>query len=393
MPRFDFFNTPKILFGRGRVAEIGPLAKSFGGRALLVYNGDQPGAGGPLDRASDVLRSASVEIQPFRQCGEPQVKDVEQAVAAARDAGCDVVIGLGGGSAIDCAKAVAGVLANGGSPLDYMEVIGQGRPIMKPATPWIAVPTTAGTGAEVTRNAVVGDPSKKFKASLRSELLLPRVALVDPELGVGVPPAVTAASGMDALCQLIESYTSTGAQPMTDALALRGIELAARALPRVYRDGTDLDAREDMALAALLSGVTLTNAGLGAVHGFAAPLGANFPVPHGVVCAALLPDVMQANIDTLTVRSPNHPALERYATVGRLLSGWPDLDRLAAVEEGIDAARRLTRDLQCPTLGWYGVTDADVPAMVALAKRASSMRFNPVVLPDDELEEVLRCAL
>jgi len=242
-----------------------------------------------------LLRDASVESTLFRQRGEPQVADVEQAVAAAREAGCDVLVALGGGSAIDCGKAVAGVVANGGTPLDYMEVIGQGRPLTRPALPWVAVPTTAGTGAEVTRNAVVGEPSKKFKASLRSELLLPRVALVDPELGVGVPPAVTAASGMDALCQLIESYTSTGAQPMTDALALRGIELAARALPRVYRDGTDLDAREDMALAALLSGVTLTNAGLGAVHGFAAPLGANFPVPHGTICGLLLPNVIRAN--------------------------------------------------------------------------------------------------
>jgi alcohol dehydrogenase class IV len=387
MPRFDFFNTPKILFGRGRVGEVGTLAKSFGARALLVYNGDQPGAGGPLDRASDVLRAASVETHPFRQRGEPQVNDVEDAVAAARQAGCDVVIGVGGGSAIDCAKAVAGVLANGGSPLDYMEVIGQGKPVTKPATPWIAVPTTAGTGAEVTRNAVVGEPSKKFKASLRSELLLPRVALVDPELGVGVPPAVTAASGMDALCQLIESYTSTGAQPMTDALALLGIELAARALPRAYRQGADLDAREDMALAALLSGITLTNAGLGAVHGFAAPLGANFPAPHGVVCAALLPHVMRANAAALRAQSPAHPTLRRYETVGRLLSGD------AAVDAGIDAAQALTRSLQIPRLSSYGISEPDVPAMVALAKRASSMRFNPVVLADDVLGDVLRRAL
>jgi alcohol dehydrogenase class IV len=393
MPRFDFFNTPKIHFGRGRVGEIGALAKSFGGRALLVYNGDQPGAGGPLERATDVLKSTGVEVHAFRQRGEPQVADVERAVAAARDARCDVVIGLGGGSAIDCAKAVAGVLANGGSPLDYMEVIGQGRPITKPATPWIAVPTTAGTGAEVTRNAVVGEPSKKFKASLRSELLLPRVALIDPELGVGVPPAVTAASGMDALCQLIESYTSSGAQPVTDALALRGIGLAARALPRAYRDGTDLDAREDMALAALLSGITLTNAGLGAVHGFAAPLGANFSAPHGVICAALLPHVMRANAHTLRARMPDHPTLERYATVGRLLSGRPDLPRDAAVEAGIEAAKALTDSLQIPQLSSYGLKDADVPAIVALAKRASSMRFNPVLLPDDALEDVLRRAV
>jgi alcohol dehydrogenase class IV len=389
MPRFDFFNTPRILFGRGRITEIGTLAQSFGARTLLVYNGDTPGAGGPVDRVTDTLRSAPVEVHPIRQRGEPQVSDVERAVAAARETGCDVVVGLGGGSAIDCAKAVAGVLANGGSPLDYMEVIGRGRPLTKPATPWIAVPTTAGTGAEVTRNAVVGEPARKFKASLRSELLLPRVALVDPELGALVPPAVTAASGMDALCQLIESYTSTGSQPMTDALALRGIELAARALPRAYRDGVDLDAREDMALAAILSGITLTNAGLGAVHGFAAPLGANFPVPHGVVCAALLPHVMRANVDALRGQSANHPVLERYATVGRLLSERQG----PAADAGIEAAEALARALNIPRLGTYGLTDSDVLAMAVLAKRASSMRFNPVILSDAALADVLRAAL
>jgi alcohol dehydrogenase class IV len=388
MPRFDFFNTPRILFGRGRISEVGTLARSFGARALLVYNGDQPGAGGPLDRASDVLRSAAVECHAFRQRGEPQVTDVDGAVAAARQAGCDVVIGLGGGSAIDCAKAAAGVLANGGSPLDYMEVIGQGRPLTKAATPWIALPTTAGTGAEVTRNAVIGEPSRKFKASLRSELLLPRVALVDPELGVTVPPNVTAASGMDALCQLIESYTSTNAQPITDALAVAGMESVARSLVRVCRDGADLDAREDMALAALLSGITLTNAGLGAVHGFAAPIGANFPIPHGEVCAALLPHVMAANIRTIRAEFPDHPAMEKYATVGRILTGRPGL-----ADAGCAAVEELTQTLSISPLSAYGLSERDVPTMVSLARKASSMRFNPVLLPDDVLEDVLRRAL
>jgi alcohol dehydrogenase class IV len=385
MPRFDFFNTPRILFGRGRIGEVGTLAKSFSARALLVYNGDDPGAGGPLDRASDVLLAAPVEIHLFRQRGEPQVKDVENAVAAARDAGCDVVSGLGGGSAIDCAKAVAGVHANGGSPLDYMEVIGQGKPITKPAAPWIAVPTTAGTGAEVTRNAVIGEPSKKFKASLRSELLLPRVALIDPDLGVGVPPDVTAASGMDALCQLIESYTSTGAQPMTDGLALQGLA-AATSLADAYRNGADVDAREDMCLAALLSGICLTNAGLGAVHGFAAPLGANFPVPHGVVCAALLPHVVAANIQVLRARSPNHRVLERYDIIHNALRTFGGADLVSSLAG-------LVEDLRIPRLGQFGVTERHVPEMVALTRKASSMRFNPVVLPDDVLADVLRRAL
>ena len=393
MGRFDFFNTPRLLFGRGRVVEIGPILRSMGGRVLVVYNGDAPRGGGPLDRVLGLLEGAGLASAAFRQRGEPRVADVEGAVAAARAAACDVLVGLGGGSAIDCAKAAAGVLSNGGAPLDYMEVIGRGRPITRPATPWVAVPTTAGTGAEATRNAVVGEPGRRFKASIRSELILPRVALVDPELGVGVPPAVTASSGMDALCQLVESYTSTGASPVTDALALQGMGLAARSLRRACRDGNDLDAREDMALAALLSGITLTNAGLGAVHGFAAPVGANFPVPHGVVCAALLPHVMRANADALRAQSAEHPVLGRYAAVGRILSAEPGLGPDAAVEAGVRAAAGLAEALAIPRLSVYGIGEADVAEMVALAKRASSMRFNPVVLPDPVLADVLRRAL
>ncbi len=213
---------------------------------------------------------------------------------------------------------------------------GTGRKITKAAAPWIAIPTTAGTGAEVTRNAVIGATAQRYKASIRGEQLLARIALVDPELGVSTPPGVTASSGMDALCQCIESYTSKGAQPMTDALALQGISLAGRSLRRAVEEGTNLDAREDMALAALLSGITLTNAGLGAVHGFAAPLGANFPVPHGTVCAALLPHVMSANVDALRAVAADHPTLRRYAAVGRTLAGGT----LSSDDEAIDAAIR-----------------------------------------------------
>lgn len=393
MPRFDFFNTPRIVFGRGRAAEVGALVGPLGRRALVVYNGDAPGAGGPLDRVLDSLKAPGVDVHLYRQRGEPQVGDVEGGVAVAREAGCDVLVALGGGSAVDCGKAIAGVLANGGSPLDYMEVIGRGLPLKVPAVPWVAVPTTAGTGAEVTRNAVVGDPARKFKASLRSELLLPRAVVVDAELGVAVPPAVTAASGMDALCQLVESYTSTGAQPITDALALEGMELAAKSLQRAYEAGGDVAAREDMALAALLSGITLTNAGLGAVHGFAAPLGANFPVPHGVVCAALLPHVMRANVGALRAESPNHPALERCATVGRVVSGRQGLGQEEAIDAGVSAVADLARALDIPRLAGFGLREEDVPAMVALAKRASSMRYNPVVMPDDVLAGVLRAAI
>jgi alcohol dehydrogenase class IV len=306
-----------------------------------------------------------------------------------------MAIGIGGGSAIDAAKAVAGLLTNGGEGgglLDYLEVVGKGQKISRPAAPWIAIPCTAGTGAEATRNAVIGfkGEGQNFKASIRSELLLARIALIDPELAISVRPSVTASSGMDALCQCIESYTSSGANPMTDALALEGIQRAARSLKRAYLNPRDLDAREDMALAALLSGIALANAGLGAVHGFAAPLGAAFPVPHGTICAALLPHVMAANAAAL--RAANHPTASRYATIGRLILNRPAPDD-DAIASAVAFVQSLARDLNIPPLRQFGITPDAVPAQVALAQKSSSMKYNPVPLPPDVLTQILTAAL
>ncbi|HEX2971422.1 MAG TPA: iron-containing alcohol dehydrogenase [Tepidisphaeraceae bacterium] len=393
MSKFEFYNVGRIVFGRGQAARIGELAKQFGAAALLVYNTTEPGAGGETDRVADALRKAGMRVVFLRQRGEPWVGVVDAAVETARRGGCDVVIGLGGGSAIDTAKATAGLLSNGGSALDYMEVVGKGQKITRPAAPWIAMPTTAGTGAEATRNAVVGYPEKQFKASIRSEYLLARVAVVDAELGVNVPPEVTASSGMDALCQLIESYTSNNANAMSDALAIQGIPLAARALRRVYADGRDLDAREDMAMAALLSGITLANAGLGAVHGFASPLGASFPVPHGAACAALLPHVIAANIQAMRAESARHVGLARYAVIGRALAGQSDLENDAAIEMCAQFTASLARDLKIPALGQFGLGVGDIPGMVALARKSSSMRYNPVTLSETTLSDILRKAI
>ena len=390
---FELLSGGRIVFGRGTVRRAAELAASFGGSAMVVTNAGDPGSGGVTDRVSDLLVAADVEQCFWRQRGEPKVEDVAAAVEAARAEGCDVVIGLGGGSAIDAAKAVAALLTNGGGPLDYMEVVGKGLKITRRAAPWIAVPTTAGTGAEVTKNAVIASPEKRFKASIRGEELLARAVVVDAELGVGVPADVTARAGMDALCQLIESYTSTGARCVTDALAMAGIARAGRSLAAACRDGANLDAREDMALAALLSGITLTNAGLGAVHGFAAPLGANFPVPHGAVCAALLPHVMAANVRALRADSADQPALRRYASIGRTLAQDADLDDADAIDAGIRFVRDLARDLAIPPLGHFCVSAEHVGEMAALARKSSSMRYNPVTLPEEVLCEVLRAAL
>lgn len=389
---FDFTSVPKIIFGRGRIARIGELAATFGRAALVVCNGGGPesGAGGIV---AELLEKAKVRAVFHRQRGEPQVADVDAAVRAAQLNTCELVIGLGGGSAIDLAKAAAGILGNGGSALDYMEVIGRALPLNRPAMPWIAVPTTAGTGAEATRNAVIGFHEKHFKASLRSENLYPRIALIDAELAVDVPRDVTARCGMDALCQVMESYTSTGAQPMTDALAIQGIRLAARSLKRAYDNGADLDAREDMAMAALLSGITLTNAGLGAVHGFAAPLGALHPIPHGTVCAALLPHVIAANVAALRTQSPAHPTLARYAEMGRIVSGHPNLDDARGIEACEKFTSDLTRDLHIPRLREFGFGEAHIAEVLPLARKSSSMKFNPVVLTDEALAAALRKAM
>ena len=355
---FDFFNVPRIVFGRGVIARLGEFVPTPS-RVMLIYNGGKP----EIPHAVE-----------FRQRGEPTVSDVDAALALARDADADFVIGCGGGSAIDAAKAIAGLLANGGVASDYMEVVGKGQKISNPAIPWIAIPTTAGTGADVTRNAVIGWPEKKFKASIRSELLMAKIALIDPELAVDLPAEVTARSGMDALCQCIEAYVSMNATPMTDAVAIKGVELAGRFLKRAFDDGHDLEAREGMALAALFSGIALTNAGLGAVHGFAAPLGANFPVPHGTVCGLLLPHVIDANRAAGAAR-------EKYADIDRVLPG------------GLERCRDLVRGLGLPSLSSFGVTDADIEPMIQLARQASSMRYNPVTLVDDALREILRKSL
>lgn len=392
MNAFDFFSVPRVAFGRGALERIGELLPSFGRTVMVVTNSGEPGDGGLVDRLGMLLSAENVESHYFRQRGEPTVEDVGQALEIARRESCDVVIGLGGGSAIDAAKAVAGLLTNGGSALDYMEVIGKGQKLTQPSAPWIAVPTTAGTGAEVTRNAVIGCPEKQFKASLRSEHLMAKIALVDPELGVDVRPEITARSGMDALCQLIESFTSNKAQPITDALALKGVALAAPALPRAFSDGADLEARENMAMAALLSGVTLTNVGLGAVHGFAAPAGANYPIPHGSLCAVLLPHVVSANVAAMRAESAEHPGLAKYEAIGRALTGDHDLRGESAIEAGVSFLADLVDRLNIPGLREFEFQPERFTELVGLAQKASSMRYNPVVLSEDVLVDILHKA-
>jgi len=374
--RFEFATATRIVFGPVTSREVAAAAAEMGRWALLVSR-----------RSADVARlEIAGELLPVH--GEPTVDLIRQGAQRARDAGCDMVIGLGGGSAIDAGKAIAALLANGGDPLDYLEVVGRGRPLTRPSAPFIAVPTTAGTGAEVTRNAVLASPEHHAKASLRSPYMLPTLAVVDPELTLELPPALTASTGLDALTQLIEPYVSCRANPMTDLYCAEGMRLAASALRRAWGDGHDLAARTDMAFASLLGGLALANAGLGAVHGFAAPLGGMFHAPHGALCAALLPHAMLVNIAAL--RAAAHSAgLQRYTTVARILTGRAD----ATPEDGAAWVASLCRDLETPPLRAYGVRASDAPALADRAARASSMKANPIALTRTQLEELLTRAI
>jgi alcohol dehydrogenase class IV len=290
---------------------------------------------------------------------------------------------------MDAGKALAAMLANPGDPLDYLEVIGRGQLLKQPSAPFIAIPTTSGTGSEVTRNAVLASPQHRVKASLRGSSMLPRLAVVDPELTLGLPPDVTASTGLDALTQLIEPYVGLRANPMTDLFCVEGVRRAASALPRVWEDGGDRQARTDMAWASLLGGLALANAGLGAVHGFAAPVGGMFPAPHGAACAALLPHAIAVNIQALRARAPASQALGRYAEVARLLTGRSH----ATAEDAVSWTSEICKRLEIPPLRAYGVAESDIPGLVEKAAQASSMKGNPIVLTPQELRQIIERAI
>jgi alcohol dehydrogenase class IV len=273
--------------------------------------------------------------------------------------------------------------------MEYLEVVVLGKPLARPAAPWMAIPTTSGTGAEVTRNAVLASPEHGVKVSLRSAAMLARIALVDPELTYSMPPEITASTGLDALTQLIEPFVSSRANPMTDGFCREGMLRAARSLRAACEHGDDLAAREDMALASLFGGLALANAGLGAAHGFAAPIGGSFAAPHGAVCAALLPHVMQVNLGALRERQPNHPSLRRYREVARILTG----DVRAEPGDGIHWVEELCADLHVPRLTAYGIQASDIPSLVQKASAASSTKGNPIVLTQQEMREILERAV
>lgn len=346
---FELATAGRIVFGAGRVRELPGIVA---GRRTLLVTGRR---GSPIQ----IEAAHHVHVD-----GEPTIDDARRAAA---HADVEVVVAIGGGSALDLGKAAAALIANGGDPLRYLEIVGDGRPLERPSLPCVCVPTTAGTGSEVTRNAVLGSPAHGVKASLRSPHMLPAVALVDPELTYALPAALTASTGLDALTQLIEPFVSSRANAFVDAICRDAIPRVIAALPKAVAG--DRAARAEMSYASLCGGLALANAGLGAVHGLAGPIGGRFPAPHGAVCAVLLPHVVAMNAAR---------------------SGHPKFAELAAMTGDLAA---FVAQFDLPPLSAYGITDADAPVLVAQAKQASSMKANPVTLDDDALADILSRAL
>lgn len=385
MINFDFSTASQILFGEGKSEQLGEIAAKAGNRVLLV-NGRRSAS---LESIRATLVSKNLAVEVFNIHNEPDLDIIQQGVFLGKSFQCDVVIAVGGGSAIDAGKAVAAMMTNPGNLVDYLEVVGLNKVISHQPTYFIAVPTTAGTGSEVTKNAVLSVPDRNIKVSLRSSLMLPRVAVVDPKLTHGLPPDLTASTGMDALTQVIEPFVSRRANALTDPICKEGISRIAASLYRAYAKGDDDVARLHMAFGSLLGGMALANAGLGAVHGFAGPIGGVLKAPHGVICAALLVPVIKVNIQAMKARSPQNPALARYAEISTIVTGKNN----ASIRSLISWLDNLRQSLNIPGLSKVGLNEDHIDSLVKVSMGTSNMKANPIELTYDELAWVLKEAM
>ncbi len=382
---FEFATTTRTIFGAGKLAELGDLVVGFGSRALLITGARST----PTRTILLLLERVGVQATPYTVASEPTVAMVEAGLKLGRTTQSDFVIACGGGSVLDTGKAIAALLANEGPLWDYLEIVGSGKKLARLSRPFIAIPTTSGTGTEVTRNAVLSVPEQRIKVSLRSVLMLPTVALLDPELTYALPPGLTASSGMDALTQLIEPFVCRRANPLTDAICREGISLVANSLPQAFHDGTNSVARANLALASWFGGLALANAGLGAVHGLAGPIGGMFPAPHGAICAALLPFVMAANLKALRQRSAPDATTVRFDQVAQWLTG----NAAARADDGVKWVADLVAELKIPPLRSYGVDFSCFPELLQKATNASSMKANPIELSVEELAVIVTSAI
>ncbi len=380
--QFEFSTAGKIVFGQGSINFAISLIKETSKNIFLIIGKNKS----RINCLIDELNRSGINTTIFQISSEPTIEQIESAVALVKESGADLIVGIGGGSVIDAGKSISAMATNPGKIIDYLEVIGGAKPLQFQPLFYIAIPTTAGTGAEVTRNAVITSKNDGVKASLRHQFLLPRVAIVDPNLTLTLPPQVTAETGLDALTQLIEAFISVRANPITDAFCLEGLKRAGRSLIMAYEG--DVSAREDMAMASLLSGLALANSGLGAVHGFAAPIGGLFNVSHGAVCAALISASLIVNISALNLKEKEHPALNKLKVVAQLLTRKDD----AEPEDAIEWLWKACALMKIRSLKDLGIGKEDFPTLVEKAQNSSSMKGNPIKLTVDELYELLELA-
>jgi alcohol dehydrogenase class IV len=377
---FEFTTVSKIIFGQGSFEKIPELVAGQGKKVLLVTGKNTALA----HRLGKELNGTPISFEIFSVANEPTTHNIQSGTELARKTGCDMVVGIGGGSAIDSAKAIAALVPNKGELTDYLEVIGKGLKLTETPLPCFAVPTTAGTGAEVTRNSVIKSTENQVKVSLRSELMYPRIAVVDPVLTVTMPPEITASTGVDALTHLLETFVSIQSNPFIDMFCREGIKRVSVSLLRAFTDGNDMDARENMALASMFGGIALANVKLGAVHGFAGPLGGMCPVPHGAACACLLPATMEVNITALK-KENRKQQLAKFEEIARILTGR----KSAVADDGTIWAKELVRKLRIPPLSAFGLSPGDFPELVKKAQISSSIKGNPVGLNQDQLLSIL----
>jgi alcohol dehydrogenase class IV len=378
--RWEFTTSTRILFGQETYREVPALAAPFGSRVLFVSDSMERSEGLVSD-----LRQKGFLVELLLVNQEPSMQVVLLAMRNILNGQTSLVISFGGGSVIDTGKAAAAFATNPGDPFDYLEVVGKGKPLQNASLPHIAIPTTAGTGSEVTRNAVISIPEKRLKVSLRSLFMVPEIAVVDPVLTCSLPASITATTGLDALTQLIEPFVSSSPTPLTDALCRDGIARVARSLLRACENPLDSNARQDMSLASLFGGMALANARLGAVHGMASPIGGMTQAPHGAICACLLPLVMAMNLRALRSREPGSPVIGRYTEIAQLLTGNTD----ATSDEGINWLKELCQAVGIRPLSDFGLRVEDYPILVEQSKLATSMKGNPVALSDSELTAIL----
>lgn len=381
--KFDFESPAKIIFGPGKISELSNIIKPLSDEIIIIT--------GKSDRYQfvfDDLKNNGINYSIYRVENEPLIEDVDKAVKIAKQNQSTLVLGLGGGSVIDVAKAVSIMLLNPGEVLDYLEVIGKGQILTEPSIPCIAVPTTSGTGAEVTKNSVLKSVEHKRKVSMRSSMMIPELVIIDPNLTLTVPKNITVYTGMDALTQVIEPFISSMSNPFVDVLCAEAIKKAVPALKKLNSDLSNIDARTDMSYVSLTGGLALANAKLGAVHGFAGPMGGMFDIPHGLICAILLPKTLKINLMAIKSRG-NSDQLQKYDSLAKHLLN----DQNAKAEDAIKCIEELNTELEIPGLGEFGITENDIKEIVIQSKDSSSMKGNSLKLNEEELTTILKLSM